>query len=96
MKNGVMRQEYSDSKGEVYVKLNDCDSIYVQHSLYPDILTLVKDVKNTNNCFTLSLNPSLEQVSFKGIDFKIVDENTLTCLPNYFMDMAGIEFTSKK
>lgn len=92
MKNGAMQQEYSDSKGEVYVKLNDCDSIYVQHGLYPDIFTLVKDKENTNNRFTLTLNPSLEQVSFKGIDFIIVDENTITCLRNYFMDMADIEF----
>jgi hypothetical protein len=91
-KNGIIQEEYSDSNGEVNVKLDDCDSIYVQHSLYPDIYTLVKDKDNTNNRFTLSLNPSLEQVSFKGIDFKIVDENTITCLRNYFMDMADIEF----
>jgi hypothetical protein len=64
----------------------------VQHGLYPDIFTLVKDKENTNNRFTLTLNPSLEQVSFKGIDFIIVDENTITCLRNYFMDMADIEF----
>ncbi|MBK6963085.1 MAG: hypothetical protein IPH20_03895 [Bacteroidales bacterium] len=96
IKNGNQQKEYSDSKGEVFVKMHDCDTIYVQQSLYPDILTLIKDEKNTNNRFTLSLNPSLEQVSFKGIDLKIEDENTLTCLPNYFMGMEGIEFTSKK
>ncbi|MHC1774832.1 MAG: hypothetical protein AB9834_05390 [Lentimicrobium sp.] len=96
IKNGKQQKEYSDSKGEVNVKMNECDTIYVQHSLYPDILTLIKDEKNTSNRFTLSLNPSLEQVSFKGIDFKIVDENTLTCLPNYFMGMEGIEFTKSK
>ena len=96
IKNGKQQKEYSDSKGEVNVKMNECDTIYVQHSLYPDILTLIKDVENTNNRLTLSLNPSLEQVSFKGIDFKIVDENTLTCLPNYFMSMEDIEFTRRK
>lgn len=95
MRNGILLQEYSDSKGEVQVRLDDCDTIYVQHGLYPDIHTLVKDVKNVNNRFTLSLNPFLEQISFKSIDFKIVDENTITCLPNYFMDMPDIEFTKQ-
>jgi hypothetical protein len=96
MKNGIVHREFTNNKGEVQVKLNDCDTIYVQHGLYPDILTLIKDAGNTNNRFTLSLNPSLEQVSFKGIDFKIVDENTITCLRNYFMDLPDIEFKSEK
>jgi hypothetical protein len=60
--------------------------------LYPDIPTLIKDEKNDNNRFTLSLNPSLEKVSFKGIDFKIAGDKMITCLPNYFMAMADIKF----
>lgn len=95
MADGKEQQAISDSDGKVHVDLPHCDTIYVQHLLYPDILTLVKDMPNTNNRFTLSLNPSLEQVSFKGIDFKIVDDKTLTCLPNYFLNMPGIAFVKQ-
>ena len=81
----------SDSSGEIHTDLPHCDKIYVQHRLFPDIMTLIKDTDNNNNHFELSLNPSLEQVSFKGIDLKIVGD-TLTCLPNYFLPMEGVAF----
>jgi hypothetical protein len=90
--NGNKQELYSNSKGEVYIDLPNCDTIYVQHPLFPDILSLVKDKKNENNKFVLTLNPSLAQVSFKGIDLKIKDGKTLTCIPNYFMDVPKIEF----
>jgi len=90
--DGKQQDEYTDSKGKVFVSLKHCDSIFVQHGLYPDVVTKITDYRNANNQFTLSLNPSLEQVSFKGIDLTIMDENTLTCLPNYFMKMENIEF----
>lgn len=93
--NGNKQEEFTDENGKVNIGLNHCDSIFVQHSLFPDIFTLVKNEQNSNNCFTLLLNPSLEQVSFKGIDFKIVDENTITCLSNYFMHIPDIEFIKK-
>lgn len=89
------RDEYTDSNGEVHVDLRHCDTIFVYHELYPDIVTLVKDEQNDNNKFTLTLNPSLEQVSFKGIDLKIENDRTLTCLPNYFMPLEGIEFVKQ-
>jgi hypothetical protein len=90
--NGKEQEAFSDSNGEVHIDLAHCDTIYVQHSLYPDIATLVKDKKNDNNRFTLTLNPSLEQVSFKGIDFKITGGKMITCLSNYFMEMPDIKF----
>ena len=93
--NGKKHELYSDSKGEVYIDLPNCDTIYVQHPLFPDILSLVKDKKNENNRFILTLNPSLAQVSFKGIDLKIEDGKTLTCIPNYFMDIPKIEFVKQ-
>jgi len=93
--DGIQQEAYSDSNGEVHVDLNRCDSIYAQHLLFPDILTLVKKMRNDNNWFNLSLNPSLEQVSFKGIDFKIVDSKTITCLPNYLINISDIEFTKQ-
>jgi len=90
--DGKEQEAYSDSNGEIHVDLAHCDTIYVQHSLYPDIATLVKDKNNTNNQFILTLNRSLEQVSFKDIEFKVADDKTLTCLSNYFMGIPDIKF----
>jgi hypothetical protein len=93
--DGRKQEAYTDSNGEVNIDLANCDTIYVQHTLYPDIVTLVKDKTNNNNRFTLSLNASLEQVSFKGIDFKIENDTTLTCIPNYFLEMQDIKFVKE-
>ena len=90
--DGKKIMEYSDSNGEVNVDIAHCDTIFAQHQLFPDIATLVKDKKNDNNRFTLTLNSSLARVSFKGIDFKIVNDKTITCFPNYFMDIDNIKF----
>jgi hypothetical protein len=89
---GKKTEELTDQSGQVHVSLAHCDTIYVQHLLYPDVLTLVKDQANNNTRFNLQLNPSLEQVSFKGINFKIENDSVISCLPNYFMDIEGIEF----
>lgn len=95
IKDGKEQTATTGNDGKVHIDLPDCDTIYVQHLLYPDILTLIKDKENSNNNFTLSLNPSLEQVSFKGIDLTIVDDKTLSCLSNYFMPMPDIKFIKK-
>ena len=87
-----VQQESTNDEGEIRVDFPTCDKIFVQHDLFPDIVTLIKDEKNQNNQFTLTLNPTLGQVSFKGIDFKIEDDSTLTCLPNYFMMLENIRF----
>jgi hypothetical protein len=93
--NGKEERAFTDDKGEVHTGLSDCDSIYARHLLFPDILTLVKDVENKNNRFTLSLNPSLEQLSFKGIDLTIESDGSLSWLPNYFLDMPGVKFVKR-
>ncbi|MBK6824783.1 MAG: hypothetical protein IPG87_18065 [Saprospiraceae bacterium] len=50
-----------------------------------------KDAQNKNNYFEVELNPSLQKVSFKGIDFQI-EEDFITCFPNYFMPIEHIRF----
>jgi len=90
--NGKNQEAYTDNNGEVHVEIENCDTIYVQHSLYPDIVTTIKDSMNSNNRFTITLNPSLEQVSFKAINFKIENGNNISCLPNYFMEVTDIKF----
>ncbi|MFN8280284.1 MAG: hypothetical protein U0V49_08385 [Saprospiraceae bacterium] len=82
----------SDKNGVVKIDLPHCDKIYVRNRIFPDIPTLVKDEHNTNNRFEVMIQESALQVSFKGIDFKILDENTITCYPNYLIPLEGIEF----
>jgi len=47
--DGKQQEAYSDDNGEVHVALSICDTIFVIHSLYPDIPTLIKDKENDNN-----------------------------------------------
>ena len=42
----------------------------------------------------LSLLPSLQQVSFKYIDF-IIKDDVITCYPNYFLPFEDIEFVKE-
>jgi len=89
---GKSHEAYSDENGQAHIDLPHCDTIYVIHNLFPDIPTLVKDEKNKNDRFTLELKPSLEQVSFKDIVFKIIDDKTIDCINNYFIDATDIKF----
>jgi hypothetical protein len=82
---------YTNKQGLAVFDTVGITKVYLQHPLYPDVLTLIKDADNKNNHFELSLSPLLEQVSFKGIDLTI-NGNTLTCLPNYFMPFENIKF----
>lgn len=95
IKDGKEQTATTGNDGKVDIDLPDCDTIYVQHLLYPDILTLVKDKANNNNNYILSLNTSLELVSFKGIDLTIVDDKTLSCPSSYFLPMPDIKFIKK-
>lgn len=83
-----------DSKGFLHLDINHCDRIYLRHEFFPDIPSLIKDADNPNNTFTVSMLPSLAQVSFKGIDL-FIEEGVLTCLPNYFMPFNNIRFIKR-
>jgi len=81
----------SDDKGVIHMEDSHVDQIYVRHEIFPDVACLIKDKDNDNNNFVISLSPTLQQVSFVGIDlFKKGD--TLTCLPNYFLPFENIKF----
>ena len=90
--NGQQQEEFTDDNGRAHVDVAHCDTIYALHTLYPDVPTIVKDDKNVNNNFTLQLKPTLEQVSFKDIIFKIINSKTIECINNYFMDAQDIKF----
>jgi hypothetical protein len=94
--NGDEKAEFiSDNKGMIKMNVSKADKIYLQHQLYPDIVTLVKDSLNNNTQFEVALNQSLEKVSFKGIDLTI-NGDTLTMLPNYFMPYENIRFVKNR
>ena len=84
----------SDENGEIEIDLKHCDKLYLQHQLFPDALSLIKDENNSNNYFEVTLNPSLQQVSFKGIDF-FIDGDELHCNTNYFMPFENITFVKE-
>jgi hypothetical protein len=81
----------SDSEGVIHFDAPACDTIYLLHQLFADIPSLIKDKDNQNNYFEVSLSPTLQQVSFKGIDF-ILKGREITCLPNYFMPFDNIKY----
>ncbi|MEP6793385.1 MAG: hypothetical protein ABJB16_03600 [Saprospiraceae bacterium] len=84
----------TDDKGLIHIDVPKCDKIYLQHQLFPDIACLIKDENNANNYFEVSLSPSLQQVTFKGIDF-VIKGDELSCLPNYFMPYDGIRYVKE-
>lgn len=92
---GKEQTEYfSDKSGLIEIDNPVIDSIFLQHGLYPDIFTKIKDAANTNTIFEVELNPSLVQVSFKGIDLEI-ESDALHCLPNYFLPFENIRFVKE-
>lgn len=89
--NETLFEDVTGNTGKLETEKINCDKIYLQHPLLPDIATLIKNENNNNNYFEVSLNPSLQQVSFIGIDF-FIKENILTCLPNYFLPFENVNF----
>lgn len=90
------RDEYTDEKGVIETNLTDCDTIYAFHELFPDMASIIKDEKNESNHFVVSLNPSLGQVSFKRIEYKIVGDKIIALMPNYIFPMADVIFIKKQ
>ncbi|MEO6229909.1 MAG: hypothetical protein ABJB11_12150 [Ferruginibacter sp.] len=89
------RDEFTDNNGVINIDLALCDKIYVFHQLYPDMVTLVKDVGNDDNHFVLTLNPSLEQVSFKDFIFIIKGDKIFAPARN-FLFPEDAAFTKQK
>ncbi len=84
-KGNELDQQMSDSEGNMHSLLNDCDSIFVMHTLFPDVPTLVKkDAGDRNNYFELGLNPSLAELSFQDFSLKITGEGLTGYLPWLF------------
>lgn len=78
-------QQISNAEGNIHSKLNDCDSIFIIHTLFPDVPTLIKkDETGRNNYFELSLNPSLAGLSFHDFTLSITPEGLTGNLPWLF------------
>ena len=92
--NDEQNEAYADDQGRIHIDSTNCGKVYVQHGIFPDIATLIRDENNENNYFELVLNADIQKVSFKGIDFTIV-EDTITCIPNYFLPMDNIRYVKQ-
>lgn len=91
--NGEQKEVFeANNEGIIRIEAKRCDKIYINCLIFPDIPTLIKDENNTNNRFEVSLLPIVQEVSFKGIDFKIEDDSTISCYPNYVFMMDNIRF----
>jgi hypothetical protein len=93
--NGQQQVAECNNLQEILIPERGVDKIYLQHRIFPDIPTLLKDDNTDSDYFEVTLNRSLEQVSFKGIDLFIKDDG-LHCHPNYFMPVENMVFRKKE
>ena len=71
-------QRVSNEDGIAHSTMTECDSIFVGHNLFPDVMTVIKDPHDTtNNHFELTPNVSLVYLSFKDVSPRI-DKDTIT------------------
>lgn len=68
---GELRKEFeADSEGVIDINTKNCEKIYLQHELYPDVATLIKDELNANTYFEVRIKPSLQYVTFDGVSLR--------------------------
>jgi len=89
--NGEEKYFESDENGVIKIEVSSCEKISLQQTLFPDVVTPIKDETNDNNWFEVELQPSVLEVSFKGIDL-VMKGDELLCPPNYFLQMENIKF----
>jgi len=78
-------QQYSDETGRMHTAIVNCDTIYVAHTLFPDMPTLIYPTAGKNeNYFELTMNPSLAELSFSGFVLQMNGEDLEGSLPWLF------------
>lgn len=78
-------RQMSDDNGLIHSAMAECDSIFVGHTLFPDVMTVIKDPHDAvNNYFELSLNPSLVYLTFKGISPRLDKGKIIVVMPWLF------------
>ena len=85
---------FSDDDGMIRIDVPHVDKIFLVHELFPDVPSLIKDDKNSNNYFEVTLSPTLGQVSFQNLDFTI-DGKTISCLPNPLFPFEKVSFVKQ-
>ena len=92
-KGDQSERQLSDDNGVVHSAMSECDSILVGHTLFPDVMTVIKGSHDTvNNHFELSLNPSLAYLTFKGITPRLDKDRIIVEMPWLFeMEQAVFE-----
>ncbi|HMR45199.1 MAG TPA: hypothetical protein PKC85_00260 [Bacteroidia bacterium] len=92
---GNLTKEFeANEDGVINIDTKNCEKIFLVHELYPDVASKIKDELNANTYFEVRLKPSLEDVSFKGINLIKNGEN-FKCLPNYFLPFSNILFVKE-
>lgn len=89
--DGIQEMTFSDPEGKISIDKEKVDSLFLLHELFPDYPTMIKGMDLDYNFYEVELLPSLGQVSFKGIDFRL-NKDTITCLPNMLFPFEGIRF----
>lgn len=85
IKGKEQEQVYTDEAGTAHSTIINCDTIFVLHTLYPDVLTTVKAGGDSkDNYFKLTLNPSLASVSFTDFALTIEGDRLIGSLPYLF------------
>lgn len=82
---GELKKIYeANEEGVIDINTKNCEKIFLQHELFPDEATLIKDELNANTYFEVKLKPTLQEVSFTGALLRIKD-NSITCnMPELF------------
>ncbi len=81
----------TNQNGIIKISKPDPDSVFIKHELYADIPTKIRDHLNRNTHFEITLKPSLEQVSFEGIELTM-NGDELRMPMNYFLAFNNLRF----
>ncbi|HMP21718.1 MAG TPA: hypothetical protein PKC39_12230 [Ferruginibacter sp.] len=91
-RGGATEYVQANAKGQMLIHQAKDATLYLKHQLYADIPMLLKAAGEAPAAYEVRLKPSLQQVSFKGIDLTISADGSLRWLPNYFIDAVGVWF----
>ena len=89
------REYYANEEGIIETGTNDCSKVYLQHEMYPDVPSLIRDEGGDNTYFEVRFAPEISKVSFQDIAFSI-EGDTVSCPPNYLFPAENIRFVKSR
>ena len=92
---GELKKIYeANEEGIIDINTKNCEKIFLQHELFPDEATLIKDELNANTYFEVKLKPTLQEVSFTGAVIRLKDDSITCNMPELFP--ANARFVREK